>query len=57
MLNIALILVAVLALALLAVVAIAAAKPNQFRVERSIEINAPAPAILPLINDLRQQQA
>jgi uncharacterized protein YndB with AHSA1/START domain len=33
---------------------VAALKPDHFRVERSIVINAPAETIFPLINDLRQ---
>lgn len=56
MLKIALFIVAGLALLLLAALIFAATKPDAFRVERSISINAPAEKIFPLINDFRAQQ-
>ncbi len=43
----------VLVVAVLAVLAYAASKPNEFRYERSIDINAPAAKIFPLINTPR----
>ncbi|MGE0339730.1 MAG: SRPBCC family protein [Xanthobacteraceae bacterium] len=47
---------AVMITAILLVLVIAAAKPNRFRVERSIGIAAPAGKIFPLLDDLRQQR-
>lgn len=47
---------AVMIAAILLVLVIAAAKPNRFRVERSIGIAAPAGKIFPLLDDLRQQR-
>jgi hypothetical protein len=47
---------AVMITAILLVLVIAAAKPNRFRVERSIGIAAPAVKIFPLLDDLRQQR-
>lgn len=57
MLDILLVILAVLAVAVLAALAIAAMKPNAFRVDRSIDIEAPAAKIFPLLNDLRGQAA
>lgn len=56
MLNIILIIAGIIVLAILAILVIAALKPNSFRVERSIDINAPAEKIFPVLNDLRQQR-
>lgn len=47
---------AVLIFAVVLVFAIAAARPNHFRVERSIEIAAPPAKIFPLLDDLKQQR-
>ena len=47
---------AVMIAAILLVLVIAAAKPNRFRVERSIGIAAPPGKIFPLLDDLRQQR-
>lgn len=44
---------AVLALCIVGVLAIAATKPDTFRVARSITIKAPPEQVYPLINDLR----
>lgn len=49
---------AVLAVAVIAVIAVlglAATKPNTFRVERTVTVNAAPEKIFPLINDLREQ--
>jgi uncharacterized protein YndB with AHSA1/START domain len=46
--------ISLLALGIIVGILIAAAlKPNEFRVERSIVINAPAEKIFPLMNDMR----
>jgi hypothetical protein len=45
---------AIIALAILGLLAYAATKPNTFRYERHITINAPAATIFPLINDFRR---
>ncbi len=42
-----------LAILIAIVVVLAAMRPNTFRVQRSIDINAPADKIFPLINDYR----
>jgi uncharacterized protein YndB with AHSA1/START domain len=47
---------AVMIAAIAIVLIIAALKPNHFRVERSIDINAPAAKIFPYLDDLRQQR-
>lgn len=47
---------AVMIAAILLVLLIAATKPNHFRVERSVDIAAPAGKIFPLLEDLRQQR-
>lgn len=41
---------------ILLVLTIAAGKPKRFRVERSIDIAAPAGKLFPLLDDLRQQR-
>jgi hypothetical protein len=51
MLQIALIAVVVLVVLLITVLALAAIKPDTFRVQRSATINAPPEKIFPLIND------
>ncbi|MGL4560058.1 MAG: SRPBCC family protein, partial [Afipia sp.] len=43
----------ILAVALAIVLILAALRPNTFRIERSININAPADKIFPLINDYK----
>jgi uncharacterized protein YndB with AHSA1/START domain len=45
--------ISIIAILMVAALAIAASKPNTFRVERSQRMNAPAEKIFPLINDLR----
>ena len=47
---------AVMIAAVIIVLILAATKPNSFRVERSIEIAAPAAKIFPYFEDLRQQR-
>lgn len=47
---------AVMITAILIVLILAATKPNQFRVERTIDIAAPAEKIFPFFEDLRQQR-
>jgi uncharacterized protein YndB with AHSA1/START domain len=47
---------AVMITAIVVVILIALTKPKQFRVERSININAPAEKIFPLLEDLKQQR-
>ena len=47
---------AVMIAAIVLVFAIAATRPDHFRVERSIDIAAPAAKIFPLLDDLRQQR-
>lgn len=47
---------AVMIAAILLVLVIAATKPNRFRVERSIDIAAPAGKVFPFLDDLRQQR-
>ncbi|KIZ33105.1 MULTISPECIES: SRPBCC family protein [Rhodopseudomonas] len=47
-------LVALFALAIAIVLGLALSKPDKFRVERKITINAPPAEILPLINDLHR---
>lgn len=47
---------AVMIAAIVFVLLLAAAKPNRFRVERSIEIAAPPEKIFPYFEDLRQQR-
>jgi hypothetical protein len=43
----------VLALCIVAVLAVAATKPDSFRIARSITVAAPADRVFPLVNDLR----
>lgn len=43
----------ILAVAIVIVLILAALRPNTFRIERSIDINAPADKIFPLINDYK----
>lgn len=47
---------AVMLAAIVLVLILAATKPNQFRVERSINIAAPAQKIFPYLDDLSQQR-
>lgn len=47
---------AVMIAATLLVLLIAAAKPNRFRVERSIDVATPAAKIFPLLEDLKAQR-
>jgi uncharacterized protein YndB with AHSA1/START domain len=47
---------AVMITAIVIVLILAATKPNQFRVERSIDIAAPASKIFPYFEDLKQQR-
>jgi hypothetical protein len=47
---------AVMIAAIVIVLILASMKPNQFRVERSIDINAPAAKIFPYLDDLKQQR-
>lgn len=47
---------AVMITAVVIVLILASMKPNQFRVERSIEIAAPASRIFPYFEDLKQQR-
>jgi uncharacterized protein YndB with AHSA1/START domain len=47
---------AVMIAAIVIALIFAATKPNQFRVERTINIAAPAGKIFPLLEDLRQQR-
>ena len=47
----------VIALLIVAVLVYAATKPDNFRVERSVSIKAPAEKIFPLINDFHQWDA
>lgn len=47
---------AVMITAIVIVLILAAAKPNRFRVERSIEIAAPAAKIFPYLEDLKAQR-
>lgn len=47
---------AVMIAAIVLVLLIALTKPNQFRVERSVDIAAPAAKIFPYLEDLRQQR-
>jgi hypothetical protein len=47
---------AVMIAAILLVLILAMMQPNQFRVERSIDIAAPAGKIFPYLDDLRQQR-
>jgi len=56
MLNIILVIVGIIVVAILAVLGVAAFRPDQFRVERSLTINAPAEKIFPILEDLRQQR-
>ena len=44
----------VAAIALAAILALAAFKPDEFRVQRSTTINAPAAKVFPLIDDFRR---
>lgn len=55
--TIILIVVAVLIIGIVAVLAIAATRPDTFRVVRSISIKAPPEKIFPLINDFSQWTA
>jgi uncharacterized protein YndB with AHSA1/START domain len=43
----------IIAIAMVMLLALAASKPNSFRIERSQRMNAPAEKIFPLINDLK----
>jgi hypothetical protein len=47
---------AVMIAAILLMLILAVTKPGQFRVERSIDIAAPAAKIFPYLDDLRQQR-
>ena len=47
----------IIAVALLAVLGYATTRPNEFAVARSIEVNAPAETIYPLIDDFHQWSA
>jgi uncharacterized protein YndB with AHSA1/START domain len=47
---------AVMITAIVAVLILASMQPNQFRVERSIDIAAPAQKVFPLLEDLKQQR-
>lgn len=47
------VILALIGVAALGVLAIAAMKPNTFRVERSLSINAPAEKVFPLISNLK----
>jgi uncharacterized protein YndB with AHSA1/START domain len=47
---------AVMITAIVVVLILALTKPNQFRVERSIDIAAPAAKIFPYLDDLKQQR-
>jgi hypothetical protein len=56
-LNIALIVVGVLVLAVVILLAIAATKPDTFRIERSANFKVPADRIFPYINDFHSWQS
>lgn len=56
MLKIILIVLAVVAVAVIALLAYALTRPDNFRVQRSITIKAPAEKIFPQVNDLHAQQ-
>jgi uncharacterized protein YndB with AHSA1/START domain len=47
---------AVMIAAVIVVLVLAATKPNSFRVERSIDIAAPAEKVFPYLDDLKQQR-
>jgi uncharacterized protein YndB with AHSA1/START domain len=53
--SIALVVVVLLIVSVAGVVALAATKPDTFRVERSTVIKAPPETVFPLISDLRKQ--
>jgi uncharacterized protein YndB with AHSA1/START domain len=53
MLTVILVVAIILAVAILAVLGLAASRPNDFRVERAIAIQAPAEKIFPFIDDFR----
>ncbi len=55
-LDIILLVIAVIAFAIAGVVLFAATRPNHFRVERSLDINAPAEKIFPVLADLKLQR-
>ncbi len=55
MLKIILIVIAIVAVLMIAFLAYAATKPDTFSIQRSININASAENIFPLINDFHQQ--
>jgi len=55
-LDIILIVIAVIAFAVVGVILFAATRPNYFRVERSLDIRAPAEKIFPVLTDLKQQR-
>lgn len=57
MLKIILIVLAVIALVVVALLVYASTRPDNFRVQRSITIKAPAEKIFPQVNDLHAQQA
>lgn len=56
LMKIILVVVGVLVIAVLGVLGVAATRPDQFRVERTVLINAPAEKIFPILEDLRQQR-
>jgi hypothetical protein len=53
--RVALVILGLLAISIASVLALAATKPDTFRVARSISIKAPPEQIFPLINDLNRQ--
>ncbi len=55
-LDIILIVIVVVAFAVAGVILFAATRPDHFRVERSLDINAPAEKIFPVLTDLKQQR-
>jgi hypothetical protein len=57
MLKILAIIIALILLAVAAIVAYAATRPDGFRVQRTLKINAPADRIFPLINDFKAWDA
>lgn len=56
MLKIILIVLGVIVAVVVVLAAYASTRPNSFRVQRSVTINAPAEKIFPQVNDLRAQQ-
>lgn len=55
-LDIILIVIVVIAFAVAGVILFAATRPDHFRVERSLDIQAPADKIFPVLTDLKQQR-